>query len=258
MIRVIILFVAVGAAGLAGWLVLGLRPNNDTMVVAAPAAASQPKMEEVLVAAGDLTPGQSIGEATVRWQAWPKDAVNPGLILRADQSDAVATLSGSVARSPFVAGEPIREDKLTRIDSGWLAAQLPSGKRAIAVRVSAESAAGGFILPNDHVDVIQTIARQSDQDGQRLSRTVVTNVRVLAIDQKANETKGETFVLGKTATLELDAMQAEVLAAAQTEGGLSIALRSAADNREQSRAVTADSKTVVVIRAGRREIVTLR
>ncbi len=160
----------------------------------------------------------------------------------------------------MVVGEPIRDSKLASKDSGYMAAMLPSGKRAVAVRVSAESSAGGFILPNDRVDVLHT--------GKGGTRTLLTSIRVLAIDQNAVDSGADTAV-GKTATLELEPEQAEALAGAQASGALSLALRSTADNKEApgfpsrkaKKAEKAGVKrassggTVRIVRAGKSQIV---
>ena len=115
----------------------------------------------------------------------------------------MTSFTGALVRSYFVAGEPIREAKIARGAAGMLAAMLPPGKRAVAIRVSAESTAGGFILPNDRVDVIQNISSSARGKPENTSRTLLRNVRVLAVDQKADETKGQLVVVGKTATLEV-------------------------------------------------------
>ncbi len=111
-------------------------------------------------------------------------------------------------RSPFVAGEPIREVKLARPGSGFLSAILPSGMRAVAVRVSASNTAGGFILPGDRVDVVADrcpAIERATRRRENVSRTILANIKVLAIDQTVGDKQGEAVVVGKTATLELDA-----------------------------------------------------
>jgi pilus assembly protein CpaB len=112
---------------------------------------------------------------------------------------------------------------------------LPSGKRAVAVRISADSSAGGFILPNDRVDVLLTTGTPGKSEN--FTRTILRNVPVLAIDQAIddqtkNEKRGNPVVIGKTATLELDPSQVEILIASQATGGISLALRSVADIAE--------------------------
>jgi pilus assembly protein CpaB len=134
-----------------------------------------------------------------------------------------------IARAPFIAGEPIREPKLVRADgSGFMAAILPTGMRAVSTEISAETGAGGFILPNDRVDVILT---RRDKGGADMvnSEIILPNVRVLAIDQAPKEKEGQNALVGRTVTLELKPEQAETLARSRQAGTLSLALRSIAD-----------------------------
>jgi pilus assembly protein CpaB len=175
--------------------------------------------------------------------------MNSVYLTKASRPDAIDALAGSIIRNRMAAGEPIREENLTPRHAGYLATVLPSGKRAMAVRVSAESTAGGFILPNDRVDVLHS-------DGKSpVSHTILSNVRVLAIDQVVDETEkkenSKANVIGKTATLELDPSQAEILTAAQAAGTLSLSLRSAADNNDYH---LSNRQAVRIIRAGHSEI----
>jgi len=189
---------------------------------------------DVLVAKSDIAMGQTISPGDVRWQEWPAAAAAGNFIRKNDRPNAIENLAGSIARAPFVNGEPIREAKLVDAKgSGFMAAILPSGMRAVSTQISPETGAGGFILPNDHVDVILT-RRERDADKtasgeSHSSETILTNVRVLAIDQNVQEKDGQKVVVGKTATLELTPSQAETLAVSQQLGTLSLALRSIAD-----------------------------
>src|SRR5439155_19799476 len=138
-------------------------------------------------------------------------AAGSNLVNRAGRAEAIKEIAGSIARSPFIAGEPIREQKLVRANgSGFMAAILPSGMRAISTQISPETGAGGFILPNDRVDVLLTLrtSRDANKGG---SETILRNIRVLAIDQTIEEKNGQKVVVGKTATLELLPSQAETL-----------------------------------------------
>jgi len=223
MLRIIILFVAISAGGACAWLLMATKPPQPDVV--------KIRQTEVLVASTDLSPGQIIGESNLRWQAWPDEAVSGAYLSRSTRPDALTSLKGMTVRSRLVAGEPVLEDKLSRSSFGILASMLPAGKRAVAIRISAESTAGGFILPNDRVDVIQTKTQAvKNGDLENLGKTILTNIRVLAIDQKAEEKLGNAALVGKTATLELDAEQAELVAAAQATGTLVLALRSATDS----------------------------
>src|SRR6202021_122175 len=137
-------------------------------------------------------------------------------------------------RAPFIPGEPIREPKLVKANgSGFMAAVLPGGMRAVSTEISPETGAGGFILPNDRVDVILS-RREKNPDRTNstdvvISEIVLSNIRVLAIDQAPREKDGQNSVVGKTATLELKPAQAELLARARQSGTISLALRSMLD-----------------------------
>jgi pilus assembly protein CpaB len=187
---------------------------------------------EVLVAKSDIGLGQSVKQDDLQWQTWPAAAASNTFIRRDSQAEAMKTVAGSIARAPFIAGEPIREAKLVKANgSGFMAAILPSGMRAISTEISAETGAGGFILPNDRVDVILTKREKAQTSGTDVvnSEIILPNVRVLAIDQAPKEKEGQNAVVGKTVTLELKPEQAETLARARQGGTLSLALRSIAD-----------------------------
>jgi pilus assembly protein CpaB len=259
MIRTLILLGALGAGGIAAWLAISVQSDSPTPV----AIVERSPTVEVLVASADIGQGQKLGPESLGWKPWPEGAVPPGFIVRATRPDAVEALAGSVVRDRFVAGDPIREEKLARKDSSLLASNLVAGRRAVAIRISAESSAGGLLLPNDRVDVVQTVSR--DGQGDAVSRTILRNVRVLAIDQKIDEAtpkEGETAnggtVVGKTATLELDETQTEIITGAQASGLLSLALRSVEDRDEVHEARRQRSHTVRILRGGASETVTVR
>jgi pilus assembly protein CpaB len=225
--RIVVLLIALIAGGVAA--LLAGRSDAPPPVVQAPAPAI--KTVDVLVAANDISLGQSLSANELRWQTWPEEAASSQFIRRQDQPDALNQLAGSIARSPFFAGEPIRENRLIKgKGSGYMAAVLPSGMRAISTDVTPETGAAGFILPNDRVDVILS---RRDRDGgngeSHSSETILSNVRVLAIDQTVEEKGGQRVVVGRTVTLELTQRQAETLVMARTMGQLSLALRSIVD-----------------------------
>ena len=225
--RIVVLAVAIGAGGLAAYLASG----SDTPPAPAAPVAQLPTTE-VLVAKADIGLGQSVKAEDMQWQAWPASGAG-NFISRASKAEAIKEITGSIARSPFVAGEPIREQKLVKADgSGFMAAILPSGMRAISTEISPETGAGGFILPNDRVDVILSKREKNpDSKGPDISNSeiILSNVRVLAIDQAPKEKEGINALVGKTVTLELKPEQAETLARARQSGTLTLALRSIAD-----------------------------
>jgi pilus assembly protein CpaB len=226
--RLIVLGVAVAAGGLAAMLASRSDP---------PPPAPQPVQidtVDVLVAKVDIGMGHVVTPNDMQWQVWPTAAASPLFIRRNERPDAIEQLSGAIARTPLVTGEPVREGKLIKANgSGFMAAILPSGMRAISTEISPETGAGGFILPNDHVDVILSRRdREAEKQGSsdtHVSETILTNVRVLAIDQTVAEKDGQRVVVGKTATLELAPRQAETLALSRQLGTLTLALRSLVD-----------------------------
>lgn len=227
MLRVLILAGALVAGGAAAWL-------SATMTASPVAQAAEPALAlpaaEVLVAALALEPGVVLKPEDLRWQAWPEASVIEGFVVRSAQPDAVESLTGHLTRIDLAAGEPIRTEKLILTKAGFLSATLAPGKRAVAVRISAENTAGGFIVPNDRVDVLRTaMATAASGQAAMATETILRNVRVLAIDQATDNRAGGT-VLGKTATLELDVSQVEIVVAGEASGQLALALRAFADN----------------------------
>ncbi len=231
LVRVIVLLVAGLAAIAAAFFVRGaMQPapaSAPTEVVEAPVI----EVARVLVAARDIAPGERVQSADFRWAAWPEEAVLASYLSQAVNPDALESLAGAVARTGFVAGEPANAGKLVQPgEAGFMAAVLTPGMRAVAVPISARSGAGGFILPNDRVDIIVT---RESENGYG-SDVVVENVRVLAIDQIYSETE-DGAVVGSTATLELTSTQARSVALSVAAGDVSLALRSIADTEGGAR-----------------------
>ena len=248
--RIVVLAIAIGAGGIAAFLASGSDKNS------APVAATPPlPTVDVLVAKGDIALGQTVAVENLQWQTWTEQTASGSFIRKKDRPEAVTQIVGSIARMAFIAGEPIREQKLVKANgSGFMAAILPTGMRAVSTEISAETGAGGFILPNDRVDVfLSKREKQQNADGPQAdyvsSQVVLANVRVLAIDQAPKEKDGQNAVLGKTATLELSPEEVGLLAKARLSGTLSLALRSIADGKTTTVAVAAtDNKQITVYR----------
>jgi pilus assembly protein CpaB len=225
--RIVVLTIAVGAGGVAAYLASGSDPKPVSEPVV------QLQTVDVLVAKNDIGLGQSVTADDVQWQTWPAATASNNFMRRNERPEATKDVIGSIARSPFIAGEPIREPKLVKPNgSGFMAAILPTGMRAVSTEISPETGAGGFILPNDRVDVILSKREKNpDKSGPDLihAEIILGNIRVLAIDQAPKEKDGQNSVVGKTVTLELKSDQAEILARARQSGTLSLALRSIAD-----------------------------
>src|SRR5208282_1863404 len=234
--RLVVLGVALAAGGVAAFLASG---HHET---AAPAPLPPPpplETVDVLVAKTDLGRGQVIGNGDVDWQTWPSAAANSSFIKKTERPDGINQFVGAIVREPVASGEPIRDPAVVFAKgSGFMAAILPKGMRAVAMEVSAESGAGGFILPDDHVDVVLTrrdkAAEKVTGVEKYISEAILRNVRVLAIDQAVEEKAGQKVVIGKTATLEMTADQAETLALSHQLGTLSLALRSLVDSQSST------------------------
>ena len=239
--RLVVLGIAVAAGGLAAILAGG----SETPAPVLPAPVAQIQTVDVLVAKTDLGMGTALSAQDLQWQMWPTAAAGPSYIRKTEHPDAIDQYVGSIVRISMTAGEPVRDSKLIKATgSGYMAAILPSGMRATSIEISAESGAGGFILPNDRVDVILS---RRDREAEKatgveahVSETIMTDVRVLAIDQMVQEKDGQRVVVGRTATLEVTERQAELLAASRQVGALSLTLRSILDASKHAPEETED------------------
>jgi pilus assembly protein CpaB len=228
--RLIVLGVAVAAGGLAA-----LLAGRSGDKAPPPPPVTQLETVDVLVANADIGQGTTVKPDELRWQMWPAASASPNFIRKSDRPDAIEQLAGSIVRGgSFSAGEPIQEARLVKAHAaGYLSAILPGGMRAAATEINAETSAGGFVVPGDYVDVI--LARRDREAEKRngvetyTSETIISNVRVLAVDQTVEDKNGQKVVIGKTATLELTPRQAETLALGKQLGTLSLALRSVVD-----------------------------
>lgn len=243
-VRIIVLLVALGAAGMAALLLGGVLGKKNQAVAA---AGPQVQMTEVLVAARDLDIGTPIGPDDIKWQKWPKDAVAGGYITKESNPQGLEGMVGAVARTVVFSGEPVTDVKLVRAESSnFMAAALAPGMRAVSVEISEETGAGGFIKPNDRVDVILTAESGNADDGSKraMTRTLLQNIRILAVGQTfrdsagTTETSTETQQTAKTATLEVSPVEAELLQQGAEVGKLTLALRG----------LTASDKPVIELR----------
>lgn len=251
--RVIILVVAAAAAIVLMLIVRSLAGHHPPPAQVVAAAPAQP-MTNVLVAHRDLPTGARIGAGDVVWQPWPANALNPAFITdghsaQAAPVDAMGAMArkaetavasagpmeavyGAIVRVPILVNEPIVQTKLVRSgQGGFMAVVLQPGMRAVSLPITVSTAAGGFILPGDRVDVLQ--ARQAG-DGPNAghgytAQTLLQNVEVLAIDQTSEPPKGAQSMVGAVATLEVPAGDTEVIAKAKAQGEVVLALRSYAD-----------------------------
>ena len=226
--RLAVLGIAILAGGGAAYMMSGEEPSPPPPQAEAPPPATT---TEILVAAADLPMGQMLKAEDLRWQPWPNDSLSPGYITRSATPKALEEAVGAVVRSAMLASEPIRSERLVKGGSRFMSAILPAGMRAVAIVTDTRgsSSAGGFVLPNDYVDVLRTY-REEGSGGEQISDTLLTNVRVLAVGQVVQQENGVNVVTGETATLALTPSQAETVTLAQKVGQLSLSLRSIQDS----------------------------
>jgi pilus assembly protein CpaB len=256
--RIVIILLAGVAALVLAFLVHGMMGKKAPAVVAATPVAG-PLMTRVLAAKVDLAVGDRLTPNNMAWQPWPVGTVNAAYVT--DGSSAAAkpqgadgavkqastvvndiangggpklqALVGAIVREPIFAGEPITSKKIVRSgDTGYLAVRLPQGMRALSIPVTIDSSAGGFIEPGDRVDVMTAHADQSKGGGAggMVAETVLSNVQVLAVDQRVDTPKNTTSMpAAATLTLEVPAGDVDALVRARTGGTLMMALRSYAD-----------------------------
>lgn len=198
---------------------------------------------EILVAAKDIPMGADLSAENMTWRAWPEGAVFPGAIKREGNAGTGDAIKGRAKRA-IAKGEPVVKAALLEKEKGNLvAANLEPGQRAVSIGVSASSMVAGFIGPGDYVDVLLTYkqsvkAEDSPQVQAMIDRnldklateTILQNVRVLAVDQRAKRAEDDKIKVGKTVTLAVDAQDAEKLTLAQEMGALTLSLRGVGDD----------------------------
>ncbi|RIK85278.1 MAG: Flp pilus assembly protein CpaB [Hyphomicrobiales bacterium] len=252
--RVIILGVAVATAIGAGYVAKNMATPSQVVVDTAPREPAV-RLTEVLVLDGDVAMGAPIGDQ-ISWQSWPSAGVADGFITRDAEPAALEELKGAIARVAMYAGEPVRRSKLIGEGQSFMSSILPAGKRAVATQIAADTSAGGFILPNDYVDVIMTRRAPGAGGGEGyVTETILRNIRVLAIDQAIQEDEeGRKVRVGDTATLELTPQQAEIITVAQQMADrLALSLRAVVDTQE----VVEEEADYLVSGSGRRGTVRL-
>ncbi len=235
---ILLLVFALVAAGFTAFYARGwIAAERAAIMASIPEEAPETPGTFVLVAKEDLPAGTFVKPATMAWQAWPEDGVAEGYMIQGERE--MKELEGAVVRHPITAGQPITESRVVHPgDRGFLAAVLNPGMRGVSVPVNATSGIAGFVFPGDWVDLILTIRVTVKDEGsgnketRHFSETLLTDVRVLAVDQNIENEKGEVNV-AKTATLEVTPKQAEMIAIALEMGSISLSLHSLA--REQDR-----------------------
>ncbi len=212
------------------------EPPPAPVVTAAPVAQVISNVEyvEILAATRNIPQGTRLTPNMLQWKKWPAEALESNLVDIQGQPQALEEYTSAVTIAKIYKGEPLMRQKVVQAgDRGLMAAQLGPGMRAISTRITADTAAGGFIQPGDRVDVVLTTQLpQKRQAGTTVvannfvSNTIFENVPVLAIGQTSSQNPdGSAYVIGSTALLEMSQSDAESLTEAQSRGDISLILR---------------------------------
>lgn len=205
------LVVSIGFGLAAAWLA-----RNWLAEYASPAQAAAADTVPVVVAALDIPFGQRIEDAHLRVIQWPKANVPKEVY------NAAVDVQGKVASQRIVEGEVIVKSRIVEQLSGsTLAAIISPDKRALTVRVNDVIGVAGFLLPGNRVDVLAT---RKNGNKQAETRTLLKDLKVLAVDQTASPEKDKPIVV-RAVTLEVDPKQAERLVEATAEGPVQLVLR---------------------------------
>ena len=237
----LLLVFALIMAGTTAFLARGWLDAQRAALLAAMQQQAQVEVEEeetatyILVAVNPMPTGHFVLPDDLAWQAWPEETAVDTYVRKGQGS--VEDFVGAVVRTPMTIGEPITEARVVRPgDRGFLAAVLERGLRAVTVKVDATSGVAGFVFPGDRVDIILTHkikivgihpTKKDKAVTRTASETVMHDVRVLAIDQSTYSEDGQAGV-AKTATIEVNAKQAEMVRLVSAMGSLSLSLRSLA------------------------------
>ena len=182
--------------------------------------AQNPDFVNVYVAAREIPYGQSLDKSYMEVVAWPRERVPTGAILASED------INGKLVNQSILPGELFMSARISeKLPGSRLSSIVTPNKRAITVRVNDVAGVAGFLLPGNRVDVLATRI----EDRRAITQTLIQNVRVLAVDQKANTAKDEPIVV-RAVTLEANLAEASLLASATEEGTIQLVLRNPEDH----------------------------
>lgn len=208
---------------LAGAIVLGLVAVfvANSYLNGAQRRAYAGGTTKVAVASAPLAYGSDITPDKVRFVDFPNTSIPPGAFTNAQQ--LLPAGKKRQALVPIAVNEPILKDKISgEGQSASISALLPEGMRAATVRINDVSGVAGFIQPNDHVDVL--ITRSLGDNNSQVTDVLLQNIRVIAMGKNAKDADGKP-ISARTATLEVNPIDAQKLALGEAAGSLSLVLR---------------------------------
>ncbi len=235
----VLMAIALVGFGVVAWFTLRPPPAAQVAQVApvapatpAPPPPAPPPEVRVLVSARNIAAGAMLKPEDVIVHAVP--APQAAGAIPAESPDAIRSLAGSMAKRALASGQAIRDEDIIRpTDHGFMAAALLPGMRAITIGVDATSGSAGLVWPGDRVDLTltQTLTDPALPPGRRISaETILTNVRVIAIDQQLVQggTPGNGGSQNRTVTLECNPEDVQRVSVAMRLGRLSLSVRAVA------------------------------
>lgn len=252
MTRAVVFTIAVVCGILAGYLSLNKTTENNERT-----ASNSLNLDtnEVLVASKKISTGDVLSRDNLKWTNWPTSSISSNFVIR-DDNQSMEDVLGLTVSIDYDSEEPIQKKGLSKSNPNNLSTYLPQGKRAVALKISASITAGRFIHPGDRVDLVHTTlvhSEKSNNDMQAVSRIVLSNVKVLAIDSAIGQDADNSDFVGKMTTLEVEPHHVGLIASAERSGVVSLSLRSSADHHGISEVSPIDqptNKTVKLIKAG--------
>jgi pilus assembly protein CpaB len=256
--RIILIIALIGLMFVVFTTLRGMNTGNQEAAPVVQTIVEEVDYTQVLSVSEPMNMGDRVSDGDLKWIDWPTEAVTPALIIDdpAAEIPVMEALQGALVRETLTPGDPLVMSRFIRAgDAGIMAALLKPGMRAVTVRISVDTASGGFIQPGDKVDIIlqETIQPNGEVGSSTVPRyiagTIFENVTVLAIDQSfSNNPDGGAAIPGSTATLELSPRDAERVTVAQVRGDLSLVLRgySGSSARAATRASTSVNEEKVV------------
>jgi pilus assembly protein CpaB len=240
LVGIVIALIFALAAFLLAYNLLGQKDKPTVVVNQKP----EYEMVNVVVAKSKIELGDVINENMLDAKQWPKHLVLEGFAIDTQAGD---NLIGRVSRSTFQVGEPVNINRLSNPeDPNFIAANLASGMKMVTMSSDAVAGLAGFVMPGDRVDVVVTRKHSLDPEEAQITglrdktvtETLVSNVRVLAVNQRAtveftndgtNAPNDPREKIPSSVSVEVTLEDAQKIRLAQDLGYVSLALRALED-----------------------------
>lgn len=249
--RLIFLFIAIALAGAAFFVTMNLTKEEakpaQPIIQETKVVVKEVPTVDVFVARQDIPIGTEITRAMLDVQPWPKHLLLPDFVTIEGDPSSAGTIDKMVARTPFQKGEVVMRSKLANPkDPSFLAAALAENMRAVTIQADPISGVGGFVFPGDRVDLlithnVNTGSQTLDEKGKTaapaepVTEVLLSNVKVLAVNQRATMQGAEGPQMPSSFTLEVGQIDAQKIRLTELAGArLSLTLRSVKDKDDFS------------------------